>query len=141
MKVTVTVLTCRKAGCGGRGGAGVYGFGCWRFSGAGTCRGSQKRTSRGQGLTPLQQLLVLLLAEARGHLSGRVALLGLLGWLLLTSGGSALAIATARGYRWGGTGADGGRRRGWVELGRVWHCGVGRTAGYEGWQGGYKSVS
>ena len=134
-------LTCRQAGCGGRGagGRGVCGYSCCcRFSSAGTCSGGEKQASRGQRLTPLQQLLVLLLAEARGHLSGWVALLeqrlGLLCCLWLTSGGSALAIATAWGYRRGGTGVDGGKRRGGIELGRVWHCGSWRMV-KGGWGG------
>lgn len=84
-------------------------------------------------MAPLQQLLVLLLAEAWGHLSGRVALLeqslGLLCCLRLASGGGALAIATAWGYRRDGTGVDGGKRRGGVELGRVWHCRSGWVVG------------
>lgn len=120
---------CRQAGCGGRGagGRGVYGYCCCRFSSGGTSRGGERQSPGGQRLAPLQQLLVLLLAEAWGHLSWRVALLeqslGLLCCLRLTSRGGALAIATAWGYRRDGTGVDGGKRRGGVELGRVWHFG------------------
>lgn len=111
----------------------MYGYCGCRFSSDGTSRGDERQGPGGQRLAPLQQLLVLLLAEAWGHLSGRVALLeqslGLLGCLRMTSGVGALAIATAWGYRWDSTGVDGGMRRGGVELGRVWHCGSGRVIG------------
>ncbi len=106
---------------------------CCRFSGGRTSCGGERQGPCGQRLAPLQQLFVLLLAEARGHLSRRVTLLeqslGLLCCLRLTSGRGALAIATAWGYRRDGTGVDGGKRRGGVELGRVWHCGGGRVRG------------
>lgn len=128
-------LTCRQAGCGGRGAGerGERGYRCRGFSSGGTSRGGGRRGPGGQRLAPLQQLLVLLLAEARGHLSRRVALLEqvlrLLCCLRLTSRGGALAIATARGCRRDGTGAVGGKRRGGVSPGRVWHCGDGRVGG------------
>lgn len=118
---------CGQAGCGGRGGRGVYGYCCCRFTSGGASRGDERQRPGGQRLAPLQQLLVLLLAEAWRHLSGRVALLdrrlGLLGCLRLASRRGPLAISTAWGYRRGGAGADGGRRKGGVGLGRVWHFG------------------
>lgn len=104
----------------------MYGYCCCRFSSGGMARSDEGQSPRGQRLAPLQQLLVLLLAEAWGYLSGRVALLerslGLLCCLWLTSRRGALSISTARGCRWDSTGVDWGKRRGRVELGRVWHC-------------------
>lgn len=139
----VSWLTCRQTGCGGRGagGRGVCGYCCCRFSGGGASRGGGGNKGQGprrQRLAPLQQLLVLLLAEARRHLSGRVALLErslklllLLCCLWLTSRRGTLAISTALGCRRDSSGLAVGCRRGWrrrrrrrgrVELGRVWHC-------------------
>lgn len=104
----------------------MYGYCCCRFSSDGMSRGGERQGPRGQRLAPLQQLLVLLLAEAWGYLSGRVALLEqsleLLCCLWLTSRRGALAISTAWGCRWDSTGVDVGKRRDRVELGRVWHC-------------------
>lgn len=111
----------------------MYGYCCCGASSGRTSRGGERQGPRGQRLAPLQQLLVLLLAEAWGNLSGLVALLkqslGLLCCLRLASAGGALAIATAWGYRRDDTGVDGGMRRGGVEFGRVWHCGSGRVVG------------
>lgn len=126
----MSLLTCGQAGWGGRGTGwrGVYGY-CWccRFTSVGISRGKERQGPGRQRLAPLQQLLLLLLAEARWYLSGQVALLLLLleQSLRLASGGGALPISTALGYGWDGTGVGGEKRRGGVELGRVWHCGSG----------------
>ena len=47
--------------------------GVGRVAGGGAGQGGASEGSRGQRLASLQQLLVLLLSEARGHLSRRVA--------------------------------------------------------------------
>lgn len=92
-------------------------------SGGGTSCGGERQGPGGEWLAPLQQLLLLLQAEARWHLSGRVALLerSLRGGERLASAEGALAIATAWGCGRGDAGVGGGQRRDGVELGRVWH--------------------
>lgn len=106
---------------------------CCRLSSGRTSRGGGRQSLRGQGLTPSQQLLVLLLTKAWGHLSGWEALLGrslgLLCCLRLASTGGVLAIATAWGHREGDTGVGRGGRKGGIEFGRVWHCGGKRVEG------------
>lgn len=130
----VTMLTCRQTGCGGRGagGWGVYGYCCFRFCNARMSCGGERQAPRGQRLAPFQQLFVLLLAKARGHLSGQVTLLeqslGLLCCLWLTSRRNTLAISSAWGCRWDSTGVQRGKR-GRFELGRIWHCWGGRVVG------------
>lgn len=93
---------------------------CW-------CRGQVEGAGR-QRLAPLQKLLVLVLAETRGHLSGRVARAGrwLLLLLLLGTEGGTLAIATAAGRGQGEGQAGAGRGHTGAGLGRVWHCGANR---------------
>ena len=119
----VGFLTCMPFACRGlRRGAGPKLRG-----GRG---GGERQGACGQWLAPLQKLLVLLLPETWGHLTGRVAWSRrwLLLLLLLGAGGGTLAIATAASRGQGQGQAGVGRVQSGAGLGRVWHC-VANTTG------------